>query len=216
VWTDRFRELSEHEFIKYVFIFENKGEAIGVTLNHPHGQIYGFPYIPPKIERELEQSRTHQEKTGRCLICDILIDERKDGRRVVCENDSFTAIVPFFAKYPYEVHIYSRRHLQALTDLSAGEQHELAAILKTVLVKYDNLFDYSFPYMMVFHQRPTDGANYGYYHFHIEFYPPMRTATKLKYLAGCESGAGSFINDTLAEEKAEELRQRAPLEIVRD
>ena len=207
VWTDRFKELSEREFIKYVFIFENKGEVIGVTLNHPHGQIYGFPYIPPKIERELEQSKEHQEKTGHCLICDILTDERNDGRRIVCENESFTAVVPFFARYPYEVHIYSRRHLQALTDLSLIEQQNLAAILKTVLMKYDNLFDRSFPYMMVFHQRPTDGADYGYYHFHIEFYPPMRTASKLKYLAGCESGAGSFINDTLAEEKAEELRR---------
>jgi len=207
VWTDRFRELSERDFIKYVFIFENKGEAIGVTLNHPHGQIYGFPYIPPKIERELVQSREHHEKTGRCLICDILIDERSDGRRIVCENESFTAVVPFFARYPYEVHIYSRRHLQALTDLSKVEQQELATILKTVLVKYDNLFGFSFPYMMVFHQRPTDGTDYRYYHFHIEFYPPMRTATKLKYLAGCESGAGSYINDTLAEEKAEELRR---------
>jgi UDPglucose--hexose-1-phosphate uridylyltransferase len=206
VWTDRFRELSQREFINYVFIFENKGEAIGVTLNHPHGQIYGFPYIPPKIERELEQSRLHHQKTGHCLICDVLTDERNDGRRVVCENESFTAVVPFFARYPYELHIYSRRHLQALTDLNGEEQRELASILKTILVKYDNLFDCSFPYMMVFHQRPTDGADYSYYHFHIEFYPPLRTATKLKYLAGCESGAGSFINDTLAEEKAEELR----------
>jgi len=212
VWTDRFRELGEKDFVKYVFIFENKGEAIGVTLNHPHGQIYAFPYVPPHIERELDQSRKHQQQTGHCLICDILVDERQDGRRVVCENEDFTAVIPFFARYPYEVHIFSRRHLQALTDFNSAERRNLAAILKTVLVKYDNLFGYSLPYMMIFHQRPTDGQDYSYYHFHIEFYPPMRTASKMKYLAGCESGAGTFINDTLAEEKAAEMRRVEPVE----
>jgi UDPglucose--hexose-1-phosphate uridylyltransferase len=206
VWTDRFRELSAHEFVEYVFIFENKGEAIGVTLHHPHGQIYAYPFIPPRVERELEQSRAHKAATGRCLLCDILSNEQADGRRVVAANDSFAAYVPFFARYPYEVHISSVRHLQALTEMSDAEQRDLAAILKTVLVAYDKLFDLSFPYMMVLHQRPSDGNDYDYYHFHIEFYPPLRTATKLKYLAGSESGAGMFINDTLAEEKAAELR----------
>jgi UDPglucose--hexose-1-phosphate uridylyltransferase len=208
VWTDRFRELSAHEFVEYVFIFENKGEAIGVTLHHPHGQIYAYPFIPPRVERELELSRAHSEKTGRCLLCDILANEKRDGRRVVAENDSFAAYIPFFARYPYEVHITSARHLQALTDMTGAEQRDLASILKTVLAAYDKLFDLSFPYMMVLHQRPTDGGVYDYYHFHIEFYPPLRTATKLKYLAGSESGAGMFINDTLAEEKAAELRAR--------
>jgi UDPglucose--hexose-1-phosphate uridylyltransferase len=208
VWTDRFRELSAHEFAKYIFIFENKGEAIGVTLHHPHGQIYAYPFIPPRIKTELEQSRAHMDETGRCLLCDILVEERRDGRRIVAENDAFAAYIPFFARYPYEVHITSTRHLQALTDLGADEQRALASILKTVLVAYDKLFNLSFPYMMVLHQRPTDGANYDHYHFHIEFYPPLRTATKLKYLAGSETGAGMFINDTLAEVKAAELRDR--------
>ena len=206
VWTDRFRALSAHDFVKYVFIFENKGEAIGVTLHHPHGQIYAYPFIPPRIRTELEQSRAHTDGMGRCLLCDILGEERRDGRRIVAENDSFAAYIPFFARYPYEVHISSTRHLQALIDLSADEQRALASILKTVLVAYDKLFNLSFPYMMVLHQRPTDDANYDHYHFHIEFYPPLRTATKLKYLAGSETGAGMFINDTLAEEKAAELR----------
>ena len=208
VWTDRFRELSAQEFAKYVFIFENKGEAIGVTLHHPHGQIYAYPFIPPRVEKELEQARAHMNETGRCLLCDILAEERRDGRgeRIVAENASFAAYVPFFARYPYEVHISSARHLQALTDMSEGEGRDLAAMLKTVLVAYDKLFNLSFPYMMVLHQRPTDGGDYEHYHFHIEFYPPLRTATKLKYLAGSEAGAGMFINDTLAEEKAAELR----------
>jgi UDPglucose--hexose-1-phosphate uridylyltransferase len=208
VWTDRFLELGAQDYADYVFIFENKGEAIGVTLHHPHGQIYAYPFTPPRVARELEQSLAHREKTGRCLVCDIVREERADARRIVAENDSFVAVVPFFARWPYEVHVYSTRHLQALTDLTDAEQRDLASMLKTVLVAFDKLFDISFPYMMVLHQRPTDGGSYDYYHFHVEFYPPLRTATKLKYLAGSETGAGLFINDTLAEEKAEELRQR--------
>jgi UDPglucose--hexose-1-phosphate uridylyltransferase len=206
VWTDRFRELEAHDFVDYVFIFENKGEAIGVTLNHPHGQIYAYPFIPPRIERELEQSLEHRNRTGHCLICDLIEQEKRDGRRVIAGNDSFIAYIPFFARWPYEVHICSRRHLQALTDLKRSEQRDLASILKMVLVAYDRLWNLSMPYMMVLHQRPSDGADYGYYHFHIEFYPPLRTPKKLKYLAGSETGAGMFINDTLPEEKAAELR----------
>jgi UDPglucose--hexose-1-phosphate uridylyltransferase len=206
VWTDRFAELGALDFVDYVFIFENKGEAIGVTLPHPHGQIYAYPFIPPKIARELETSRAHHEKHARCLLCDIIEEEVRDGRRVVYENDSFVAYVPFFARWPYEVHIASRRHKQALTDFGRAEQRDLALLMKTLLVAFDRVFNLSFPYMMVMHQRPTDGRNYDYYHFHIEFYPPLRTATKLKYLAGSETGAGFFINDTLAEEKAAELR----------
>lgn len=208
VWTDRFRELGALDFVRYVFIFENKGEAIGVTLHHPHGQVYAFPFTPPRVARELEQSLAHKEQTGRCLICDITREEKNDGRRIVAENDSFIALIPFFARYPYELHIYSKRHIQALTDMDEGEQRDMAAMLKSVLVAFDKLFDISFPYMMVLHQRPTDGGDYDHYHFHIEFYPPLRTATKLKYLAGSETGAGTFLNDTLAEEKAAELRSK--------
>jgi UDPglucose--hexose-1-phosphate uridylyltransferase len=115
-------------------------------------------------------------------------------------------VIPFFARWPYEVHIYSRRHLQALTDMSEEEQRDLALLMKTLLTAYDRVFNLSFPYMMVMHQRPTDGEPYDHYHFHIEFYPPLRSANRLKYLAGSETGAGMFINDTLPEEKAAELR----------
>lgn len=206
VWTDRFNELGALDFVDYVFEFENKGEAIGVTLHHPHGQIYAYPFIPPRIERELAQSRAHQASTNRCLLCDIIAEERRDGRRIVAENKSFIAYLPFFAGYPYEVHIASLRHVQALTDMKEDEGRDLAEVLKMILVAYDKLFNLSFPYIMAIHQRPTDGKAYDYYHFHIEFYPPLRTVTKLKYLAGSETGAGMFINDTLAEEKAAELR----------
>ncbi len=206
VWTDRFIELGALDFIDYVFIFENKGTAIGVTLNHPHGQIYAYPFTPPRILTEPRQCQEHHDRTGGCLLCDIIAEERRDGRRVIAENESFVAYIPFFARWPYEVHVAARRHLQALTDFEEPERRDLAEILKMTMVAYDRLFDLSFPYMMVIHQRPVDGGSYEYYHFHIEFYPPMRTATKLKYLAGSETGAGLFINDTLPEEKAAEIR----------
>jgi UDPglucose--hexose-1-phosphate uridylyltransferase len=206
VWSDRFRELGALDFVEYVFIFENKGEAIGVTLHHPHGQIYAYPFIPPRIETELKQFADHQQATGKCLLCDVLLQELQSASRIVAENDSFVAVIPFFARWPYETHLYSRRHFQALTDMSEAEVKDLAAMLKMVLVAFDKLFDVSFPYMMVMHQRPVDGRPYDYYHFHIEFYPPLRSANRLKYLAGSETGAGMFINDTLPEEKAGELR----------
>ncbi len=205
VWTDRFRELGALDFVKYVFIFENKGEAIGVTLHHPHGQIYAYPFIPPRIETELKQFADYEENNGHCLLCDVMLEELRAKRRIVAESDFFVALIPFFARWPYETHIYSRRHFQALTDMSEAETRDLAGILKAVLVAFDKLFETSFPYMMVMHQRPVDGP-YDFYHFHIEFYPPLRSANRLKYLAGSETGAGMFINDTLPEEKATELR----------
>ncbi len=210
VWTDRYEELGGLEYIDYVLIFENKGEAVGVTLEHPHGQIYAFPYIPPKPAVELANAARHHAETGHCLFCDILERELADGRRVVAENKDLVALVPFYARYPYEVHVLPRRHAASLPEFSDSERWSLAALLKIVLQKYDNLFSFSLPYIMVMNQAPTDGKDYSHYHFHIEFYPPNRTATKLKYLAGCESGAGTFINDTLPEEKAAELRAVSP------
>jgi UDPglucose--hexose-1-phosphate uridylyltransferase len=207
VWTDRTRVLGSLEFIDYVYVFENKGKEVGVTLTHPHGQIYAYPFIPPYIKKELAASAAHFEKHGSCLICDIEGKERTNVSRVIAENETFTAVIPFFARYPYELHIYPRRHLGLFTDLTAKETRDLAEILKRVLVGFDGLFDRSFPYIMCVHQAPTDGGDHGHYHFHIEFFPPMRSANKLKYLAGSEAGAGMFINDTLPEEKAEELRK---------
>ncbi|HGJ63857.1 TPA: galactose-1-phosphate uridylyltransferase [bacterium] len=210
VWKDRYEELSKLDFIDYVFIFENKGKEIGVTMSHPHGQIYAFPYIPPKIQRELDSSRRYKEKNGKCLFCEILKKEKADSRRIITENERFTAFIPFFAHFPYEVHIYANNHLGSLADFDEDHQKDFARILKIVIMKYDNLFNISFPYMMIMHQEPTDGKDHSYYHFHLEFYPPYRSEGKLKFLAGCESGAGSFINDSAAEVKAKELRDKPP------
>jgi UDPglucose--hexose-1-phosphate uridylyltransferase len=210
VWRERYMDLGARPEIDYVFIFENKGEAIGVTLPHAHGQIYAFSYLPPKIERELESAKQHHTKTGRCLHCDVVHEERVDRRRVVVESEHFIAFIPFYARYPYELHLYAKGHLPSMAQFTSVHEHDLARVLKTVLAKFDNLWNFSFPYMMVMHQQPTDGQEHPGSHFHIEFYPPHRTPEKLKFLAGCESGAGTFINDTLPEDKAAELRGIAP------
>ncbi|HZT41058.1 MAG TPA: galactose-1-phosphate uridylyltransferase [Chthonomonadaceae bacterium] len=212
VWADRFEELGAHDYVRYVYIFENKGKEIGVTLAHPHGQIYAYPFIPPIPARELNAARRHFQTTGRDLLGDVLAQEMEDGRRIVALNDDFVAFVPFFARYPYEVHILPRALRPAITDFNDTEQRNLALILNVVMLKYNNLWNRSMPYIMLMHQRPSDGtsAEYDYYRFHIEFYPPYRTPDKLKYLAGSEAGAGVFINDTHAETTAQALREAAP------
>jgi len=208
VWADRYEALGRLPYVDYVFAFENKGEAIGVTLHHPHGQIYGYPFIPPRPAKELESAGEHYGDTGRCLHCDLLADERADGRRVVHAGDHFTAFVPFTARYPYEVHLYANRCAPSIADLTPEEREDLARALKRVLSGYDDLFGFSLPYMMVMHQAPTDGGDYeSVAHFHIELYPPHRTAEKLKYLAGSEAGAGAFVVDVLPEETAQSLRE---------
>ncbi|MCW3052988.1 MAG: galactose-phosphate uridylyltransferase, family 1, partial [Chthonomonadales bacterium] len=209
--ADRFEELSAHDFVKYVYIFENKGKEIGVTLAHPHGQIYAFPFLPPIPEKEIGAARRYFERTGRNVFADILDQEMKDGRRIVAENPHFLAVVPFYARYPYEVHILARADRTAISDFDGEERSALAQMLKVVMEKYNNLWDRSMPYIMLMHQRPSDGADYGYYRFHIEFYPPYRTPDKLKFLAGSEAGAGAFINDTHAEVTAQTLRETEPM-----
>lgn len=210
VWADRFEELGSLDFVKYVFAFENRGEAVGVTLHHPHGQIYAYPFVPPVIARELDASRQYEDVHGRCLLCDVVVEERRDGRRIVAENASFSAYVPFAARWPYEVHLTPSRHVQALTEMDDAEHRDLAAVLKAVLVGFDRLFDRPMPYVLAIHQRPTDGHRYDYYHLHVELYPPMRSATRLKVLAGSEIGAGFSFNDTMPEATAGELRELVP------
>ena len=211
LWTSRFKELGSLDYVKYVFIFENKGRIIGVTLDHPHGQLYAFPFIPTLIRRELASSKQYWRRTGTCLFCTIIQKEQKDEVRVVCENEDFICFLPFFAHWPYGVHIYPKRHREALTDLTETEKVSFAAILKKVLLKFDNLFNMSFPYMMVLHQRPTDGKPYPYYHFHVEFYPPYREKNKIKYFASVETGSGTVTFDYTPEMKAKELRETPPV-----
>ncbi len=208
VWADRYQELGAREEVAYVFIFENKGEAIGVTLHHPHGQIYGYPFVPPHPARELRAACNHREEHGTCLHCDLLAEEHADGRRILYKGDHFTTFVPFYARYPYEAHLYARRCIPSMADLTGAEKEDLARALKRLLSGYDALFGFSLPYIMSMYQAPTDGGEYGgVAHFHVKFYPPNRTADKLKYLAGSEVGAGAFIVDALPETTAAALRE---------
>ncbi|HEX2053015.1 MAG TPA: galactose-1-phosphate uridylyltransferase [Actinomycetota bacterium] len=208
LWSERYAVLGAREHVKYVLIFENKGVEVGVTLHHPHGQIYAYPEIPPVPRKELTAALAHLEAKGTCVFCDQVGRERGDGLRVLAENPSFVAFVPFAARYPFEVHILSRRHAASLLDLTDPERRLLAGILLRVLRGYDALFGFSMPYIMGIHQAPTDDGEWqAVSHFHIELTPPYRTATKLKYLAGSEFSAGAFLNDTVPEESAARLRE---------
>jgi UDPglucose--hexose-1-phosphate uridylyltransferase len=207
VWADRTSELGSRPDIAYVYIFENKGEEMGVTLHHPHGQIYAYPFVPPVVLREIERFAHHDDENATCLLCDVREDEVRDNARCVVENESFTAYVPFAARWPYEVHVTSVRHLGSLPEMHDAERDALADVLSRVVRGYDHLFSRPFPYVMAVHQAPIGSMRGAVYHFHIEFYPPLRSERRVKFLAGSELGAGMFINDTVAEETARQLRE---------
>jgi UDPglucose--hexose-1-phosphate uridylyltransferase len=207
VWRHRYIELGAREDIDYVMIFENRGVEVGVTLHHPHGQIYGFPFVPPvpRLEREADV------RLGGCAACMLLSRELADGRRIVHENAAVAAYVPYAGRWAFEVHVVLREHRPSLAQCDAEELRMLAEALQSITRGYDALFARPFPYVMVVHQAATDAegaaGTMATGHLHVEFYPPLRTAEKLKYLAGSEQGAGTFIADTLPEESAATLRE---------
>jgi UDPglucose--hexose-1-phosphate uridylyltransferase len=201
VWRHRYQELGAREDVRYVLIFENRGVEVGATLHHPHGQIYGYPFLPPVPKLELAAD----VRLGGCASCELLRRELEDGRRIVHENEHVAAYIPYAARWPYETHVVIRRHRSSLLDCDPGELRLLAECLQSLTRGYDALFARPFPYVMVVHQAPTDGHSEG--HLHVEFYPPLRTATKLKYPAGSEQGGGTFVGDTLPEDSAEALRE---------
>lgn len=207
LWTERFSEISKDENIKYVFIFENRGEVVGVTMPHPHGQIYGYSVIPKKIELELDSCKEHFENTNHCLICDMLKDEMDCGKRIIIENEDFVAFLPFFSEYPYGMYIAAKSHKQNLTEFNDREKDNLAKILRETTGTLDSLFDYKFPYMMCMYQNPVNiGDVSDYSHFHIAFYPPMRSKDKQKFNASSETGVWAHCNTTAPEVVSEELR----------
>jgi len=201
LWTKRSAELASDARVKHVMIFENAGEAVGVTMPHPHGQIYAFPFVPPRVERELASVSAFRQKTGECLYCSVLEDERRDARRIIFESAHFVAFAPHFARFPYETLIYARRHAGALAELNAEEAKDFAGALRRMRQKYDGLFGFPMPLMMVVHQCV---------HFYVEFLPLQRSAAKLKYLAAVESGSWSFLNDVSPEQAADALRRAQP------
>ena len=205
LWTSRSEELWRNPDIALVYIFENTGAAIGVTMPHPHGQIYSFPFIPPYVERELKSAAAYYAERKENVYSNVLEGEKADGRRIVSENEHFTAFVPFAARFPSEMQIYPARHVEKLADFSDEEKTSLANLLHIVRRKYDALYNQPMPLMMVVRQAPTRGEH-PYFLFHIEFFPIQRSASKIKFLAGVETGAGTFLADTVPEDRAAELR----------
>jgi UDPglucose--hexose-1-phosphate uridylyltransferase len=203
VWRHRYQELGAREDVDYVYIFENRGVEVGVTLHHPHGQIYAYPFLPPVPAKELEADA----RSGGCAVCALLGAEMEAGERIVHQSDHVVAYVPFAARWAYEAHVVLRAHRASLVDCDEAELRDLAAALQALTRGYDAVFDRPFPYVMAVHQAPTRGLATDTGHLHVEFYPPLRTADKLKYLAGSEQGAGTFISDTLPEESARTLAQ---------
>ena len=206
VWADRYAELGGRPEVQYVMPFENRGVEVGVTLHHPHGQIYAYPFVPPEATRELHAQREYALQHSRGLLEDLIGAEVQDGRRLVFEGSQVVAFVPVCARYPYEVWIAPRRPAPSLAGLEKDERREFARALKTILLKYETLWARPFPYVMVIHQAPTDGEPHPEAHVHVELYPPYRMPGRLKYLAGSELGAGVFTADTLPETKAAELQ----------
>lgn len=211
VWRDRFEKLSEEDFIDYVYIFENRGREIGVSLDHPHGQIYAFPFIPPLARRSIKSAESHYKKKEECIFCRVLTKEREFEERIIWDDDYFMAFVPFYARFPYEVHLYPKRHFPTIKALKDRELSSLASGIKTVLNKYRNLFPIDdFPYITSFHQAPVDGNDYSYYHFHLEFYSLQRGEDKIKYRAGVETGTNAFISSLSPEKMAKNLKETRP------
>ena len=206
VWAERYADLGSRPEVNYVYIFENKGEEVGVTLHHPHGQIYALPFVPPFAALELESAREHLDRSGQCLHCEQLAAEGA-GPRSVLATAGMVGFVPNAARWPYEVHLYPRRHVASIAELDSRERDQLASALLAVTGAYDRHFGFSTPYVMALHQAPTDGREWPEAHLHFEFYPPHRRPDRLKYLAGVEIGAGTFVNDTRPEDTASQLRR---------
>jgi UDPglucose--hexose-1-phosphate uridylyltransferase len=206
VWGERTQQLAARRVLEYVLPFENRGVEVGVTLHHPHGQVYAYPFVPPVPERMQRSQREHYATHGRALLETLIDAELRTRTRVLYEGPHAVAFLPAWARYPYEVWVAPRMARAYFHDLSPDERTDLARALKTVLLKYDGLWQRPFPYIMAWFQAPTDGAAHPESHLHAEFYPPYRTREKLKYLAGTEIAAGMFASDALPEDKARELQ----------
>ncbi len=206
VWADRTAVLGARADVDYVMPFENRGVEVGVTLEHPHGQIYAYGFVPPIAARELDAQRRHLERHARGLLEAHIEAEVADGRRLLYWGPAAVAFVPACARYPYEIWVAPRRRVSVLAELDDAERNDLARALKTVLLQLDGLWHRPVPYLLVVHQGRTDGRTSREAHLHVEIYPAYRSAGRLKYLAGTELGAGIFANDALPEAAAGALR----------
>ena len=207
VWADRTERLGNLADIEYVLPFENRGAEVGVTLHHPHGQIYAYPVVPPVPARMQQMAVEYYRTRGKGLLAEHIRDELKAAERLIYLGEHAVAFVPVCARYPYEVWVAPIEPVENFARLDKAQRADLARALKIVLLKFDGLWQRPFPYLMAWYQAPTDGKAHPESHLHAEFYPPYRTRDKLKYLAGTELAAGLFAMDALPEDKARELQQ---------
>ena len=205
-WQKQYQDLGKMPEIDHVLIFENKGEAVGVSNPHPHCQIYANNFVFKTIETEAKASAEYLSRTSRGLLEDVIAAEQRHKNRIIAENDTAIAFIPYFARYAYEVFVAPKKRYPAISAVPEKELKDLADILLEVTIRFDNLWQMPFPYVMPLHQAPTDGGDYSGFHFHFEFHPPLRKPNLLKYLAGPEIGGGNFLSDTSPDEKAGELR----------
>jgi UDPglucose--hexose-1-phosphate uridylyltransferase len=205
-WTDRSSELALHPGVAQVYCFENRGAEIGVTLSHPHGQIYAYPYVTPRTDRMLASSASYRRETGRNLFDDLLDAELAAADRVVLAGQHWVAFVPHAAHWPYEVHVYPRRRVPDLPSLDGGQRSEFCELYLDLLRRFDRLFGPPAPYISAWHQAPARAADAGFA-LHLELFTSRRAPGKLKYLAGSESGMGAFANDVAPEAAARRLRE---------
>jgi UDPglucose--hexose-1-phosphate uridylyltransferase len=206
VWADQYLALGAMPEINHVQTFENRGEMMGCSNPHPHGQIWADNTVPNEPRKEQSALLEYQQRNRSCLLCDYVELERANGERVICENDSFVALVPFWAVWPFEIMLCSKAHVADIAALDERARHALADMLKRISTRYDNLFETSFPYTMGFHQQPTDGSPHPEWHLHAHYYPPLlRSATVRKFMVGYELLA-SPQRDFTPEYAAERLR----------
>lgn len=208
-WAQRTEALSAMVGIRQVFPFENRGEQIGVTLHHPHGQIYAYPYPAPHAARLAARSRAHLAATGRALMGEILADEAAAGDRMVIEGEHFSAYVPYAARWPLEIHLVPHRQVPDLAALTGAERDELTVLYRDLVQRVDRLYDTPTPYIAAWHQTPVNAADREAGWLHLQLTSPRRAEDKLKFLAGSEAAMGAFINDVTAEQTAARLRGTA-------
>lgn len=207
LWKKEYKELGAMKRINHVQIFENKGDLMGCSNPHPHGQIWAQFTVPEEPRKKGIQQKTYFDKNGKSLLAAYLEQELQAGERLVLENDDFVALVPFWATWPYEAMIVPRKHYQHIGQLNTSEERSFASIIKELTTKYDNLFEVSFPYSAGIHQAPTDGEVHSEWHFHMSFYPPLlRSATVKKFMVGYEMFANPQ-RDITAEMAAKQLRE---------
>jgi UDPglucose--hexose-1-phosphate uridylyltransferase len=214
-WAAQYIELSTEPELSYIQIFENRGAMMGASNPHPHGQIWATEHIPDEPMQETLALKAYQAEKNSCLLCDYLREESKESIRIVCENEDFLALVPWWAVWPFETLLLVKRHVKSLADFSDREKSSLADILSQLTIRYDNLFETSFPYTMGFHQSPCDGESHEEWHFHGHFYPPLlRSATVRKFMVGFEM-LGMPQRDITPESAAERLRSVSPVHFTK-